>query len=123
MTQDEWLQKARDSKEILLGITYNYHPIQRPVTQALMDEELALNITAPDAEFACEQVRRQIKAQDDDPLQKLSAAIDSGHVDVIMNVLNQVWFGIPESTSCWGIKGFHEMVSLLEDPPDDEEEI
>jgi hypothetical protein len=80
-------------------------------------------ITAPGAEAACEVVRGDIaKNFEGDPVIEFDDALERGDEIKIAKLLNDAWFGVPETTSCWRIPGFREAVDLLEDPPDDEEE-
>jgi hypothetical protein len=82
-------------------------------------------ITAPNAEAACEVVRKKLKHEyhyQDSPVVRFEKAIDDGYCTIVNDILNQTWFGVPESVDCWNIKGFTEAVKLMEDPPEDEDE-
>lgn len=72
------------------------------------------------------QVLREAMSERDDnkgdPVTRFNAALSAGDVGAIMTVLNEAWFGVPESTSCWRIQGFAEAVGLLEAPLDDDRE-
>jgi hypothetical protein len=77
-----------------------------------------MEITAGTAELACRNVRTLIQKEDrGNPAARFATALECGDVGEIQNILNGAWFGVPESTSCWGIPGFSEAADLLEDPP------
>lgn len=115
MTKIEWLDYARDNKDKLLSLVALYHPTsnQRP----------ELPITAPTVEANCKGVRKRICREflEIHSAAKLFGdAIAASNVDQIHNLLSQTWFGVPESTACWGVTGFKECVNLLDDPPEDD---
>ena len=111
MTKQEWLQKARDNQDELVNLIAVYHPTNNGP---------ALPITAPVVEANSVAIRKQIKNDMEYCLEsavvKFNKAIVAGNDGEIYNILQETWFGVPESTSCWNIRGFAECVSLLEDP-------
>ncbi len=116
MTKQEWLEEAKANKSALVEFVANFHPSNRlGVPEA--------EITAANAQAACDVVCSMIVAEgkEVEPVKQLEAAIESGDVSKIMSLLNSAWFGTPETTECWQYTGFREAVSLLEDPPKDEE--
>jgi hypothetical protein len=117
MTTAEWIAKARQQAPALLDLVANYHPRSDGFRSGGMP------ITAGAAEAACQIVRAEIAAQvaDQPPTVALQDALRDGNVSAIMSALDEAWFGVPESTSCWRIRGFKEAVDLMEDPPDLEE--
>jgi hypothetical protein len=118
VTRAEWLQKAKDNADSLKYLLGRYYPAARTYNPAPMA------ITAGAAEVACESVRREIMAKNNgepvDPCDRFDIALAAGDVGEINELLNAAWFGVPESTSCWGITGFREAVELIEDLPEDE---
>lgn len=77
-------------------------------------------ITAVGAEAACCAVRKQIEREERAvTVKRLEQLRDEENVDELANLFSSTWFGVPESTGCWGIEGFRELVGLLEDPPED----
>lgn len=118
MDTSKWLEQVEANKEKLRGLIQGYHPQnQRP---HLPTEKMADEITARQAERACEVIRNQIRAESlDCPEIQFDIALKKKDVSTINNLLSSTWFGVPESTSCWSIAGFSEAVSLLEDPPED----
>jgi hypothetical protein len=115
MTKAEWLKEATAHQHVIESLLAQYHPANRhPGQRKGVDF-----ITAPNAERTCTVVRKQIRDKfEGDPVKMFGAALLAEDVDQLMVLMNQAWFGVPESTTCWNITGFREMVSLLEDPPD-----
>lgn len=113
-----WLEKVRDNSDDLRDLIRYYHPSAgRCVTRPSMP------ITAPNAEAACAVVRNQIATeQPSDPVLRFNAAVERGDVGEIMSLLEGAWFGVPESTACWNVRGFSVAVDLLDDPPSAEED-
>ncbi len=118
MTKEEWLSKAKDSKEDLSSLILNYHPASKERTR-----KSNLPITAPAPESACENVRESVRAEYREilvtPTQEFDAAIESDDIDAINSLLSAAWFGVPESTSCWNIPGFAIAVDLMDDLPEE----
>jgi hypothetical protein len=79
-----------------------------------------LVITAPNAELACSAIHQEIQEGfPENPQARFDAALSRKDIPAVYDVLSEVWFGVPESTSCWSIPGFSLLVSLLEDPPEE----
>ena len=118
MTTNQWLNTAELNKEKLISFVRAWHPRSGQV-------QSDMKITAPSAELARANVVRSIQSQDQttlDPVVELETALKNRNLNAINALLNQAWFGVPESTSCWGIEGFKEAVELMEDLPYDDEE-
>ncbi len=118
MTSNQWIQKARGNRERLLMLLTSFHPCAASMRRGDFD----LPITAMAAEDACRNIRAVIAAEggtDRDLPREFDYALAQGDVSKINNMLNEAWFGVPESTACWDIPGFSEAVALMEDPPDD----
>lgn len=117
MTTQEWLEKTRHDADKIRGLIRDFHPSAGARRKSIGP------ITAQNAEIACERVRQQIAATEAiDPIKRFDKALTDGDVGELISVMNGAWFGVPESTSCWRLEGFTEMVALMEDPPDDDEE-
>ena len=121
MKLNDWLQKAKDNKDVLRGLIASYHPINlRPHAPT---DKLAVDITAPQAERACEIVRDLIRKESlDCPEIQFDIALQKGDIGTIYSLLQSSWFGVPESTSCWRIPGFGIACDLLDDPVEEETE-
>lgn len=137
MTTQQWLTKVRERGAVLREFVASWHPsarrlaaIQREAVlmtdgsaAAVEVPEARMPITAPGAERACQVVREQVRReQPEDPLVRWDKAVNGGNVSEIMSLLDEAWFGVPESWECWQIEGFAEAADLLDDPPDFEGE-
>ena len=113
MTKEKWLYKAREHQDDLRSLVGNYHPSAgKPRHQ--------MRITAPAAEAACERIRASIATREkEDPVVRFDRALMTGDIHEVNTVLNEAWFGVPESTSCWNIRGFSVAVDLMDDPPEE----
>lgn len=119
MTTEKWLATARSNSDSLLSIISSYHP-------RLNRHSKSLTITAPAAESVRQTVVKSLLGNGEcqsDPVKRFEVAIATGNVGELLSIFHRTWFGVPESTSCWHIRGFSELVDLLDDPPEQEEEI
>lgn len=134
LTTQEWIEKVQQNASVLREFVGNWHPSAR-FPEALQQESVLLMdgdavavpqsfpITAPAAELACQNVRQMIRKEEpNDPVTRFDQALAKADIGEIMSLLEGAWFGVPESTSCWGIKGFSLAVDLMDDPPDQPEE-
>ena len=123
MTEKEWIEKAREHADDLAYLVSAYHPAALGSTVESARRP-PLPITAPGPEVACEVVREKIRGEyeGEHPIRKFRRAVEAGDVSTVMSLLSGAWFGVPESTSCWGIRGFSKAVDLLEDPPEPEDD-
>lgn len=120
MTKQEWFIEANGSRDKVKSLIRDYHPIYR---QAGRRRNIDF-ITAPNAEAACTIVRKQIQDSTPEgfnPVDEYQKALDKQDIDMAMKILNEVWFGVPESTTCWQLTGFREAVDLMDDPPEEKE--
>lgn len=115
MTKDQWINNAIKNKEALRSFILSYHPSMRTPKKPLP-------ITAPGAEAACENIRQEIAKENiGNPVEQFDRAIEGRDFTLLYHLLNATWFGVPESTDCWRIKGFSEAVDLMDDTPEEEE--
>ena len=118
-TRKEWLEYAKANKDILITFIKSWHPEQSGKEGGLA--VTVLPITAPRTEEVCEAVRKQIREEaKGDPVERFVGALETDNVGTIYVVLNQAWFGVPESTGCWRIEGFKQAVHLLDTVPEGE---
>jgi len=116
MTNDEWLTLARRDAAVLRDLIREFHPVNRQPERRPEDR-----ITAAAAEEACTHVRKQIRENfEGDPVVQFDSALEHGDIGRLNTLLNDAWFGVPESTSSWRIPGFREAVNLMDEMPDDE---
>lgn len=116
MEKNEWLEQCRKHKEVLREIVGNYYPYRE------LPDTSGLEITAPTAQSACKAICKQIIEENTDILEphiQFDAALLDGNVEKLHGLMQSTWFGVPESTSCWRIPGFKEMVDLLDDPAEE----
>jgi hypothetical protein len=112
VTTDEWLIECNGAKDKLKSLIGTYHPVS-------LKSVNGMKITAPNAEQACEVVRNQIRKNfEGNPVTEFQAALDARDVSKLMKLLNDAWFGVPETIECWNIEGFTEAVNLMDDPPE-----
>lgn len=120
MTKEEFIEQALRDRAKLHSLIGRYHPL------CLGERQLPSHpITALGAEAACTIVRSQIRAKGAgrNPLSEFDQGLDTRDTALICMVLDEAWFGVPESTSCWNIEGFKEAVDLMDDPPEMEEAV
>src|SRR5579872_6733459 len=117
MTKQEWLATCKEHEDELESLIDSWHPASYNFGKTNLD----LPITAPGAEAACEHVRKEIyeETTDDRPSQQFLKALIRNDVKDVYTLLSAAWFGVPESTGCWHIKGFGLACDLLDDPPED----
>jgi hypothetical protein len=119
MNAKEWMIEVVENKETLLSLIRNYHPS----SQERGRPRYYGRITAPEAEQACQNIREKIREENsDNPVTRFEAALLNNNAIEVIRILEEAWFGVPESTGCWSITGFPQAVDLLDDPPDDIEE-
>jgi len=120
MNKDLWISKVIAGKEVLTSLIARYHPVN---TQSHKDSDIMdAYITAPNAERACEEIRKEIRSTTlDCPQIQFHLAIEKQDWDTTQLLFGDTWIGIPESNSCWSIPGFSLMVDLMDDPIETEE--
>lgn len=117
MTKNSWIKKVNDNKNYLSEFILNWHS-----SSTKYSENSDMKITAPNAEQMCNVVREEIiknEKQKDLPIDRFNKALDENDIDEIYSLLSDSWFGVPESTSCWKIKGFSVACDLLDDFPNE----
>lgn len=112
MTETEWLTEVEQNKDKLISLIECYHPASsRKVKTTVL-------ITAPNVERALVGLRKVIEKEfEGSPVEVFKFALAQRDWKRINYLLNDAWFGVPESTACWGITGFSEACSLMEDIP------
>lgn len=71
-------------------------------------------ITAPNAEIACEKIRKEIEAdaREEEPVASFTRFVDEKKGEDLVALLNEVWFGIPESIGAHSLPGFNALCDL-----------
>ena len=116
MTENDWFIQLEKDKDKIFKIVGQYHPsiVAPPINK--------VDITAPNAELARRAIMHQmIREQLGNGLGKLVQALNNRDMSTCYNVMSESWFAIPESTQCWEIEGFKELVSLMENLPNEDE--
>jgi hypothetical protein len=115
MKKDEWLEQCRQNGSVLLEVVGNYYPYRGNEPHSIGP------ITAKSAQCVCDTICASIINEESsslDPSARFGVALERGDVAALSSMLSSTWFGVPESTSCWGVTGFKELVDLLDDPPE-----
>ena len=116
MTKQEWLDQVKANEPVLREFVLRWHPAARNGFGN------TLPITAPNPEMARRACVKQIQREDfkkPDVLTRWERALAEGDVRELYSLLDSAWFGVPESTGCWGAKGFAEAVDLLGEIPEE----
>lgn len=125
-----WVSRLYHSQRELRELVRRYHPSSKSAIEvpAGSGEELAVStrelqpllpVTAPAAQDCCNKICEEItKRSPDSPVLRYDAALANQDLVELQKLLQEAWFGVPESTSCWLIPGFTVLVDLLDDPPE-----
>jgi len=110
MTKQDWLNQVIENKDKLTSLVSSFHPSS--------NQSYNLPISAPNAERACEIIRKGIRKeiQVESATARFKQAIKEKNCGAIYQILQETWFGVPESVECWNLEGFAETVDLLDDP-------
>lgn len=106
-TKSEWWALAQEHADNLREIVLTYHPA---IKFSYVDD--LFEVTAPNAQAACNFVSDQIvKENDGCPVEKFDRYLLDSDPEMAI-ILNQAWFGIPESTRCWPVPSFGVLCDL-----------
>ena len=108
MNTEEYLKLYDDNFEQIQNLVYKYHPYYR--------NKHFHKITAKGAERVCEQVREQIRQENNPPNLMLRDPI------YLTRIFNQTWFGMPESLESRYEPGFNVLCDLCSEFSEDIEE-
>ncbi len=118
MNKNDWIAKVKTNYDVLYNFISCYHPINLSPRK---DNEAMTNITAVQAERACELIRKKIRQESlDYPDVQFNIAVKNEDYQTIYSLLSASWFGVPENTECWNIPGFNVACDLMDDPIDQE---
>ena len=102
---DKYIALARENESLMIAAIREFHPYY--VAKAVYNEP----ITAPAAEAACAMIREQIKAEvTEDPV----VGYKQYQADKVMRIANEVWYGMPESSSVRNHSAFAVVCELAE---------
>lgn len=100
---DNYLSVARKNETLMIAAIREFHPYYAT--------SYGGDITAPAAEAACAAVREQIKREvTEDPV----VGYKQYQADKVMRIANEVWFGMPESSSVRNHSAFPVVCELAE---------
>jgi len=103
-TKSDWWNEVESNKEDLLSLVANYHPYYR--------NRYSYPITAKAAEAACELFRKDIQEQTTiPPCYSFEEYIKTKNVSMV-DLLNDTWFGMPESMDVRDNPGFGILCDL-----------
>ena len=104
-TAEQWWWYFDTSKAVLRALVRNFHP-WKPIAREMP-------ITATGAEMACDHIRREI-ANDftGNPLDIFDKADTERDGAALVTLLNETWFGLPESMDCHSLPGFGILCDL-----------
>jgi len=103
----EWWELLEENKDSIRSLVIQFHPKSGAPRKDM-------KITAPGAEAVCEDIRGEIAVggKPECPLESFDAALQKQDGLTIVRLLNETWFGIPESTECWNLEGFGVLCDL-----------
>lgn len=102
----EWWECVEKNWENLKALIENFHPSSSLYSQN------DLLITAAKAEHLCEQYREEIRKQVKEDPTKLAEGYMLRHDPKLADILNETWFGMPESVEVRSYPGFNELCDL-----------
>lgn len=105
---NDWWAVLLKNQLVLTELIRMYHPIFRQTKE--FDE----TISAPAAEALCEIIRQEVVEEfhSSDPIACFDEAIESRDYAALLTLLNQTWFGLPESYSSRQLPGFDALCEL-----------
>jgi hypothetical protein len=102
-----WWNTVDTNWEQLSKLIYQFHPCYHVSHE--------YTITASMAEKACESIRRDITRQN--ACEAAEQAKLTRDADTLISILNETWFGMPESTDVRGVSGFFVLCDLCSSDP------
>ena len=117
MTNQEWWALVDEHWDALFDCVEAFHPTTRDPSYCNDFE-----ITAPTPERACENVRDAIREECREGMSigmRLKRAKADRDLASLMKLMNEAWFGAPESRDVYGVDGFRLLCHLCEEPPED----
>lgn len=104
-TKEEWWKFVEENVNTLQNLIARYHPYYKNL-------HLGHKISAETAERVCKQVRKQIAEETvEDPQVSFRKFVEARD-EKLVNLLNEVWFGMPESMSYREAPGFGLLCDL-----------
>ena len=125
MQKQEWIDQFTANKDKLRQLVEKFHPASLilvvlagegvDVLTAATHSKDQYPITAPGPEAACVKIREEIREEKPlSPVLRFDAAAGNMATDELVQLLNDTWFGMPESEAVRGEPGFYELCDLCE---------
>ena len=109
MNTHTWWQYFNEHHKVLRDLVTTYHPNT--------NNKHDMYITAMNAESACTLVREQIQQKTNISItDHFDTAFIEHDLDKMFRLLNETWFGMPESIEVRQEAGFYELCDLCEGP-------
>jgi hypothetical protein len=133
MQKQEWIALFTTNKDKLRQLVEKFHPASL-ISVVLAGEDVDVlaaathskdqyPITAPGPEAACAKIREEIREENPlSPVLRFDVAAGDMATDELVQLLNDTWFGMPESEAVRGEPGFHELCDLCEGVDEEEGE-
>lgn len=140
MQKQEWVDQFTANKDKLRQLVEKFHPASLisvvlagegvDVLAAATHTAKQYPITAPGPEAACVKIREEIREENPlSPVLRFDAAIPRSGVlnptldiNELVELLNDTWFGMPESEAVREEPGFYELCDLCEGIDEEEPE-
>lgn len=122
MEKQDWIDTFNRSKNELRELVEQFHPSVKAYTSALTKN--TYKVTASSAEEACKVVRKLIrKRETQNPLTIFDTLAEDPalHNKELTSLLNDTWFGLPESASVRNLPGFYALCDLCEGVDEEED--
>jgi len=123
MNSAEWFDKVKANAVALRAIVEKYHPASKvsvavgplQVEMPARAMQLSTPVTARAAQDACNVICNDIEQNfEGKPVERYDEALRLGAASVILDLLNDAWFGLPESMASRSITGFFVLCDLCE---------
>ena len=132
MQKQEWVDQFTANKDKLRQLVEKFHPASLisvvlagegvDVLAAATHTAKQYPITAPGPEAACVKIREEIREENPlSPVLRFDAAAGNMDTDELVQLLNDTWFGMPESEAVREEPGFYELCDLCEGVDEEEE--
>jgi len=125
MQKQEWVSLFIDNQAALRRLVEKFHPSamvavvvaggEVDVLAAAAQSKDQYPITAGGAEAVCARIRSEIQEENSEsPVLRFDAAASNADIDGLVDLLNDTWFGMPESTAVREEPGFQVLCELCE---------
>src|SRR6185295_10541074 len=107
-TPEEWWQLLRENLGNVRQLVAAYHPGVPEDRKKGGD----MTITAAGAEALCSEYREEIAQRSCLPVQRFDLAVKAGNHTELIDLGNETWFGMPESSEVRSEPGFFALCDL-----------